>query len=52
MVESGWKVLNGKAFGKKKSMTIARLQGNSDPEILDHLNRSPVNSYKDFDFKN
>lgn len=42
MLEAGWKISKGQPFGPKRSATIAKLEGESDPEILDHLNRSPV----------
>lgn len=47
LVESGWKLYEGGKFGHKRSSTRARLSGDTDPEILLNLSRSPVESLKD-----
>ena len=39
---AGWKVRKGEKFGPKRSSTRATLAGESDQEILDHLQRSPA----------
>ena len=51
LVESKWKVNNSKAFGKKKSFTIATIEGESDPSVITHLERSPALPYRDKNFK-
>jgi len=45
--ETGWAIFEGGGFAKKRSSTIARLQGQTSPEILRQLERSPVNSLHD-----
>ena len=50
MVASNWKVRSERAFGHKKSFTIAMVNGESDPDILQHLDRSPANYYLDSDY--
>lgn len=47
MVKAGWKLNKGEKFGTKRSSTRARLFGNSDPEILAHLERSPAPTLMD-----
>jgi tRNA U34 5-methylaminomethyl-2-thiouridine-forming methyltransferase MnmC len=42
LVTAGWKVQNRKGFAKKRSATIAKLFGESEQEVIDHLERSPV----------
>lgn len=42
MVAAGWKLSNGEKFGPKRSSTRATLTGQTDSEILGHLDRSPV----------
>jgi tRNA U34 5-methylaminomethyl-2-thiouridine-forming methyltransferase MnmC len=54
MLESGWVLKKGERFGPKRSSTRAELIGDSDPDILFHLDRSPVSSLIDdniMDFK-
>ncbi len=45
--ETGWGVQKGEKFGPKKTSTRAVLNRATDPEILEHLNRSPVNALMD-----
>lgn len=47
LIESGWIVRKGHKFGPKRSSTRATLTGESDPEILTHLSRSPVEAIRD-----
>ena len=47
LVEAGWKLYPGEKFGPKRSSTRARLNGESDPEILLSLERSPVKALTD-----
>lgn len=47
LVESGWKIRKGHKFGPKRSSTRATITGDSDPEILTHLSRSPVTAIYD-----
>ncbi|MES2525682.1 MAG: MnmC family methyltransferase [Bdellovibrionota bacterium] len=47
LVEAGWKLYPGEKFGPKRSSTRARLKGESDPEILLSLERSPVKALTD-----
>ncbi|HLW57728.1 MAG TPA: MnmC family methyltransferase [Bacteriovoracaceae bacterium] len=42
LLQSGWTVKKGHKFGPKRSSTRAMLKGESDQEILSHLERSPV----------
>lgn len=42
MIAAGWNVRKGVKFGKKRSSTRAYLQGESDEDILTHLERSPA----------
>lgn len=42
MIEARWKVSNGPQFSGKRSSTVAKLSGESEQEILNHLERSPV----------
>jgi len=47
MIEAGWKLSKGEKFGPKRTSTRARLSGFTDPEILMHLERSPVKALSD-----
>jgi tRNA U34 5-methylaminomethyl-2-thiouridine-forming methyltransferase MnmC len=47
MVEAGWKLQAGQAFGHKKSATRALLCGATDPEIQDKLERSSAQALRD-----
>lgn len=51
MIAAGWKVRKGVKFGPKRSSTRASLQGDSDPEILEHLQRSPAITLTDANAK-
>lgn len=42
MIEAGWKVLSGPQFSGKKASTVAKLTGESEESIIEHLKRSPV----------
>lgn len=53
MIKAGWRIYPGDKFGPKRSSTRARLTGESDAEILAHLERSPVpmitdDNYQDY----
>lgn len=47
MVQTGWAISNGGGFGKKRSSTIAKLQGSSCPDVLLHLEKSPAAALQD-----
>lgn len=47
LIEAGWKLHKGDKFGPKRTSTRATLTGISDPEILLHLERSPVSALRD-----
>lgn len=47
LLEAGWGLQKGAAFGPKKASTRAKLNSPSDPEILESLNRSPVPALSD-----
>lgn len=47
LCEAGWAITKGEKFGPKRSSTRATLKGTSDPEIIQHLNRSPVPALSD-----
>jgi tRNA U34 5-methylaminomethyl-2-thiouridine-forming methyltransferase MnmC len=47
MHESGWGVLKGEKFGSKRTSTRASLKEATQAEILEHLERSPVNALTD-----
>lgn len=47
MIDAGWKLYKGDKFGPKKSSTRARVHGQTEPEILEHLMRSPVHAITD-----
>ncbi|MBC7428934.1 MAG: hypothetical protein H7336_10005 [Bacteriovorax sp.] len=42
MVLAGWKIENAKGFGQKRTMTKARLIGETDPLLSAELSRSPT----------
>jgi tRNA U34 5-methylaminomethyl-2-thiouridine-forming methyltransferase MnmC len=44
---AGWAVKKGQKFGPKRSSTRAYLTGQTDADILDQLNRSPVDELRD-----
>lgn len=57
MMASGWKVYKGDKFGPKRSSTRARLAGETDHDILEHLERSPAilitdDNYKEYILEN
>lgn len=45
--ETGWKVMKGEKFGPKRTSTRATLSGETDPEILLQMERSPVSALTD-----
>lgn len=47
LIEAGWVLNKGEKFGPKRTSTRASLKGESDPDILLHLERSPVLALKD-----
>jgi tRNA U34 5-methylaminomethyl-2-thiouridine-forming methyltransferase MnmC len=47
LVEAGWKLSKGDKFGPKRTSTRAKLQGESDEDILLQLSRSPVSALTD-----
>lgn len=47
LVEAGWFLQKGEKFGPKRTSTRASLIGPSDPDILLHLQRSPVSALSD-----
>ena len=51
MVAAGWKVYNGEKFGVKRSSTRARISGETEEEIMLHLNRSPAITITDKNYK-
>lgn len=50
MLAAGWRVLKGEQFGPKRSSTRAKLTGESDSEIIAHLERSPALTITDANF--
>lgn len=50
MLEAGFIIENRKGFGKKRTMTKARLIGSVNPELIEELKRSPIESLKDSQF--
>lgn len=53
MIAAGWKLFKGSQFGPKRSSTRASLLGETDPDILKHLERSPAilitdSNYQDY----
>jgi tRNA U34 5-methylaminomethyl-2-thiouridine-forming methyltransferase MnmC len=49
LLAAGFKIYAGEKFGQKRTSTRAKLNGCSDPAILDHLNRSPALALSDKD---
>ena len=47
LVEAGWILSKGDKFGPKRTSTRAKLVGESDPDILLQLSRSPVSALTD-----
>lgn len=47
LLKTGWKLHPGAKFGPKRSATIAKRVGESDSDILEKLERSPVNALTD-----
>ena len=47
MIVAGWSLTNAKGFGQKKTMTKARLQGETDPTLSAELSRSPTLELRD-----
>ena len=47
LLEAGWSLKKGEKFGPKRTSTRAALQGESDPDILLQLSRSPVSALTD-----
>lgn len=47
LTKAGWKLHKGEKFGPKRTSTRATLSGESDPEIMLHLERSPVDAFTD-----
>jgi len=47
LLEAGWTLSKGEKFGPKRTSTRASLTGFTDPEILLHLERSPVSALTD-----
>lgn len=52
LYEAGWILNKGEKFGPKRSSTRATLIGVSDPEILLHLERSPIAALSDKNLNN
>lgn len=52
MLAAGWKVYKGVKFGPKRSSTRARLSGETDPDILEQLKRSPAIEITDDNYLN
>jgi tRNA U34 5-methylaminomethyl-2-thiouridine-forming methyltransferase MnmC len=51
LLKAGWSLHKGEKFGPKRTSTRATLQGESDAEILQHLERSPVSALTDESIK-
>ncbi len=51
MVAAGWSLYSGDQFGKKRSSTLAKTHGESDEDILSHLQKSPVGMITDENYK-
>lgn len=50
MLQAGWSLYNGEQFGPKRSSTRACLNQTTSPEIIDKLNRSPVEAITDLNY--
>jgi tRNA U34 5-methylaminomethyl-2-thiouridine-forming methyltransferase MnmC len=48
MIKAGWKIENTKGFGQKRTMTKARLIGETATELTAELSRSPALELHDF----
>lgn len=51
LLAAGWVLHKGEKFGPKRTSTRATLSGTSDPDILLHLERSPVSALTDESIK-
>jgi len=51
MISAGWKLYKGEKFGPKRSSTRARLNGTTEIDILEQLQRSPAVEITDENFK-
>lgn len=51
LLAAGWSLHKGERFGPKRTSTRAYPHGESDPEILEHLARSPVAALTDESIK-
>lgn len=49
LISAGFKLYQGDKFGHKRTSTRAGLKHESDPEIIEHLKRSPVLALRDKD---
>lgn len=49
LLQSGWTVINDRGFAMKRTMTKANLMGETAPELLDQLKRSPSVAILDVD---
>ena len=47
MITAGWKIMNVKGFGQKRTMTKARTFGETDPAVTAELSRSPALELRD-----
>ncbi len=50
MLAAGWAVFNGVKFGPKRSSTRCKLVGETEPEILSKLERSPAKEITDLNY--
>lgn len=51
MIAAGWLLYPGESFGPKRASTRARLSGETHQDIIDKLDRSPVEMLTDFNAK-
>ena len=51
MLKANWKLYKGEKFGPKRSSTRARINGETDSDILIHLKNSPVHAITDENYK-
>lgn len=42
MLKAGWKIQNAKGFAEKRTMTKAKLAGETEKQLLDEMNKSPT----------
>jgi hypothetical protein len=47
MLKANWKLYKGEKFGPKRSSTRAKVTGETDADILTHLENSPVHAITD-----